>query len=332
MILTDDKVKSILANLSIEIERERPNELIALCPGHELRTGSADNDPSWSINTETGLHHCFSCGYKGNLLTLVAEQKEFYTQWDRLDLEGAKEWLRQNSTIDLPTLIKQMEEIKDSYIAIPKPVPMSEARLALFSNHIPTNALDSRLLTQEACSDFGVLWDKDSARWILPIRSWNEEDHLMGWQEKGFHERYFKNRPTGMAKSKTVFYSNVSRYIQNEYNDMMIVVESPLDAVRLGSMGIPNGVATFGTSVSPEQFAIFRTTKRLIFAFDNDDPGRATSLRMLDLCRKTGVECQFINYDKTNSKDIGEMSDFDIRVALDTAKHCVLGKKAILGE
>lgn len=329
MILTDEKIKTVLTNLNIEIENERGDEILALCPGHELRTGKVDQNPSWSINTETGVHHCFSCGYKGNLLTLVAEQKEFYTQWDRLDLEGAKEWLRQNTKIDLPTLIKQMEEVKDSYIAVPKPVPMSEARLALFSSSIPKNALDSRLLSQADCEAFGVLWDAQNSRWILPIYGW-DQDSLMGWQEKGYKDRYFKNRPTGMAKSKTLFYSAISRYATNAYDDLMIVVESPLDAVRLHSAGITAGVATFGTSVSPEQFAIFRTTKKLVFAFDNDEPGRAAALRMLDISRKTGVECHFINYTGVDKKDIGEMNDDEIIQSLSTAKHCVLGKAAIL--
>jgi len=330
MILTNDKIKSVLANLEIEVENERGDEILALCPGHELRTGKIDQNPSWSINAETGLHHCFSCGYKGNLLTLVAERKEFYTQWDRLDLDGAKEWLQQNSTIDLPTLIKQMEEIKESYITIPKPVPMSEARLALFSRDIPQDALASRSITQSDCEAFGVLWDTQNSRWILPIYSWYQ-DSLMGWQEKGFGEKYFKNRPTGMAKSKTVFYSAPSRYATNAYDELMVVVESPLDAVRLHSVGITAGVATFGTSVSADQFSIFRTTGKLVFAFDNDDPGRTASLRMLDISRKTGVECHFLNYNGIDKKDIGDMSNDEIINSILTAKHCVLGKAAILG-
>jgi len=324
MILTDDKVKAVLVNLNIEIERERGDEITALCPGHELRTGKVDQNPSWSINTETGVHHCFSCGYKGNLLTLVAEQKEFYTEWNRLDLEGAKAWLRQHSTIDLPMLIKQMQEVKDSYIVIPKPVPMSEARLALFSHSIPKNALDSRLLSQESCSKYGVLWDTENSRWILPIRTWEDND-LMGWQEKGYRERYFKNRPTGIAKSKTLFNSK-----DTSYNKRMVVVESPLDAVRLYAAGISGGVATFGTAVSPEQLHILRKAEDLIFAFDNDDAGRTAALRMLDLSRKTGFECKFFNYSGIDQKDIGGMMDNEIYKGLETAKHCVLGKAAIL--
>jgi DNA primase len=75
-----------------------------------------------------------------------------------------------------------------------------------------------------------------------------------------------------------------------------------------------------------------RETENLIFAFDNDAPGRTAALRMLDLCRKTGVECKFFNYDGVEYKDIGEMTDNFIHRGIEAAKHCVLGKAAILGE
>lgn len=325
MIFKDNEIQSILFKLSIEIEQERGSELTALCPGHELRTGTKDNNPSWSMNIDTGVHHCFSCGYKGNLLTLVAEQLDFKTEWGRLDLDAAKSWMRTNTGIDLELIVKQMEEIKSSYIAIPKPVEMSEARLALYTDEIPEWALEARKLTLEACKGYGVKWERERNNWILPIRSW-EQGKLLGWQEKGQELRYFKNRPTGILKSSTLF--NDGTYINNRF----IVVESPLDAVRLRSVGIFGGVATFGASVSPEQLSYIRSeAESIVFAFDNDAAGVTASLRMLDLSRKTGFECKFFNYDETDSKDIGDMSEDAVRYGIETARHCVLGKAAILG-
>jgi len=324
MVLTDNEVKSILFKLGIDTWTERGDEITALCPGHELRTGRIDNNPSWSINVESGVHHCFSCGYKGNLLTLISEQLEFKTEWGRLDLEAAKSWLRNNSQIDLELIVKQMEEIKSSYIAIPKPVEMSEARLALYRiNEIPEWALEARDITLEACQAYDVMWDAENDNWILPIREW-EHAKLLGWQEKGQGKRHFKNRPAGVLKSTTLFNDK-------QVSNTMIIVESPLDAVRLRSVGISGGVATFGASVSPEQFKLFREAENVVFAFDNDTAGREASLRMLDLSRKTGFECKFFNYMQANVKDIGDMSEDAIRLGIDKARHCVLGKAAILG-
>jgi len=326
MPLTSNEVKSLLFKLGVEAWAERGDEITALCPGHELRTGVVDNNPSWSINTESGVHHCFSCGYKGNVLTLIAEQKEFKTEWGRLDVDAAKNWLRENSQIDLDLIVKEMEEVKYSYIAIPKPVEMSEARLAVYTSQIPVWALNARGLTAGACRMFTVRWDTQNEAWILPIRDY-ETGKLIGWQEKGQVIRHFKNRPTGVLKSSTVF--NSGSYPQPE---SFIVVESPLDAVRLQSLGIPNAVATFGASVSPAQLNIIRSNaESIVFAFDNDTAGQAASLRMLDLSRKTGFECKFFNYGDSEAKDVGDMSEDAIRYGIETAKHCVLGKAAILG-
>jgi hypothetical protein len=64
---------------------------------HFARTGKADNSPSWWINLSTGMHICFSCGYKGNLLQLVCDVKDFHLTWNGVsvyDYDAAKEWLK----------------------------------------------------------------------------------------------------------------------------------------------------------------------------------------------------------------------------------------------
>lgn len=324
MLLAEGKLKTVLYKLNIPVESERGDEITAICPGHELRTGQADNNPSWSINTETGVHHCFSCGYKGNLLTLVAEQLSFITDNNRLDIDTAKRWLTNNSGIDLEAIARQLESIKDSYVVLPKPVPISEARLAVYSK-VPDWALESRNLTFDAAIAFGVRWDNNAFNWILPIRDW-ENNTLLGWQEKGQVNRHFKNRPTGVLKSQTVFSDGGASY------KTCIVVESPLDAVRLRSMGIEGAVSTFGASISTEQLRIIRSHyEQIIFALDNDPMGRGSSTRILELTRNSGFECKFFNYSETDAKDVGDMSEDEIHFGLDNARHCVLGKAALLG-
>jgi 5S rRNA maturation endonuclease (ribonuclease M5) len=323
MLLAEGKLKAVLYKLNINPEFERGDELTAICPGHEIRTGKYDNNPSWSINTESGVHHCFSCGYKGNLLTLVAEQLALVTENDRLDIDAAKRWLTINSGIDLEMLVKQMESIKEAHLVLPKPVPISEARLAIYSK-VPAWALGSRDLTTEACEYYGVLWEESTSNWILPIRTW-EDDTLLGWQEKGQVNRHFRNRPAGVLKSQTIFNDGLGLA-------RCIVVESPLDAVRLRSMGVNGGVSTFGAAISNEQLSIIRNNyEKIVFAFDNDPMGRKASNRMLELSRSMGFECEFFNYSQTDAKDVGDMSEDEIHFGLDNARHCVLGKAALLG-
>ena len=48
-------VVDALGNLGIEYE-EHGVEALALCPMHAERTGKEDNNPSWWINLESGMH------------------------------------------------------------------------------------------------------------------------------------------------------------------------------------------------------------------------------------------------------------------------------------
>jgi hypothetical protein len=281
---------------------------------HKYRVGKEDNNPSWSINANTGAHHCFSCGYKGNLLTLISDLLEYG------DLEKAKSWLRSNTDVDWDLVSKQLEEAKKTYVHLPKLVPMSEARLAVFKE-VPSWAANDRGLTVEACTTYGVCWRDTDSTWVLPIRSL--EGKLLGWQEKGHLSRKFFNRPPGVPKSKTLFGMDCWSPGQ------MIVLESPLDAVKLKSVGIPGGVATFGAVVSQDQIEIMRQAETLIIAMDNDEAGKKASKFLLESFRRLGLECWFFNYGDSDKKDIGDMSPDEIDWGLANARHCVLGGAAL---
>ena len=310
----DGEVERTLLRLSI-VSIPRNRELGALCPMHEYRTGKKDNNPSWSINAVTGAHNCFSCGYKGNLLTLISDLLEYG------DLEKAKSWLRTDVELDIDFISRQLDEARKTYIHLPKLVPMSEARLAIFSD-VPEWAAKARDISIDACHKYGVRWQANDSSWILPIRTL-DHNKLFGWQEKGQLSRRFFNRPPGVPKSKTLF------GLDCWDGDQMIVVESPLDAVRLSSVGIQGGVATYGAIVSNDQIDIMRRAKTLVIALDNDGPGKKASSQLLSAFRKGGLECWFFNYGDFQVKDIGDMSLDQIHWGIDNARHCVLGEAAI---
>lgn len=319
---SEGSVEGVLLTLGIETS-QRGDELLGLCPMHLERTGQEDNNPSWSMNAETGVHHCFSCGYKGTLLTLVGEIKEFTTQWGRVDFDAAKDWLRNNIEVNFEYLARQLEEARNTYVPFSAPVEMSEARLAVFDPVAPEWALSARSLTEGASAIYGVRWNPLKNSWITPIRT-PQTNKLMGWQEKSQTERFFRNRPTGVAKSKTLFGLDAFK------GGTMIVVESPLDAVRLQSLGIVGGVSTFGASVSDDQLRLMRAADKLIIAMDNDAAGKKSSSDLLARTRKEGIECWFLNYNGSEFKDIGEMPEDLVYYALETSKHSVFGERAFL--
>lgn len=301
-------VETVLARLHID-GIQRGDNITASCPMHSFVKGVEDANPSWGIHVSTGLHNCFSCGYKGNLLTLVS---------DYLDLGGieeAKLWLNQLLEVDWEFLSQQLEEARRTHYSVPRLVPMSEGRLGIF-DEVPEWAAKDRKLTVDSCNHFGIRWRSTDSTWIIPIRT--EEGQLLGWQEKGHLTRKFFNRPPGVAKSKTLF------GLHKWEGSQMIVVESPLDVVRLHTMGIDGGVAIYGAVSSADQIKLMRRSEKLIIALDNDDTGRESTKTLTAELRKQGMEYWKFNYNGYNVKDIGDMLESEVDYSLNHAIHCVL--------
>jgi hypothetical protein len=319
-------VPAALEALGIEYDT-RNSEANALCPAHLARTGKNDNSPSWWINLDTGQHLCFSCGYKGNLAQLVCDVNEFYIMgWDnrlRYDYDTAQTWLAEMHSIPVEQLLEMVKSLPNRLEAYPKPLEMSEARLAVFDEP-PLDVLNSRNITPEAAQAYGVLWDNKRKMWILPLRE-PQLNRLMGWQEKGTVDRTFRNRPAGLQRAKTLFGADV----QND--EIAIIVESPLDCLRLHAAGQVGGLATCGTTLSDEQVKLIRRSDKVICAFDNpnvDKAGKKASDEMRKLARKYSINLFFFNYGGSGKKDPGEMTDEEIRWGIANAKSSVLGELA----
>ena len=318
-------VLTVLEALGIEYE-EKATDALALCPMHERITGKEDNNPSWWINTEGGQHICFSCGYKGSLVQLVCDVKEFYLDtWGHLEYDYAtgRAWLSTVAEISMDRLAEILSDLPQYIKSPPAPLTMSEARLAVFVQP-PIDALEGRLVSAEAAETYGVLWDAQSRTWVLPLREPGSST-LMGWQEKGTVQRTFKNRPVGLTKSKTLFGIGT----QNEH--LVVVVESPLDCLRVHSAGISGAVAICGSSPSEEQVKLLRYSNKIVIAFDNpniDAAGRKASKEMLGYGRKYGLNLFFFNYGSSSKKDPGEMTDEEIRWGVENAVSSIFGEQA----
>lgn len=306
-------VEKVLLSLDVSLTAQRGDEVQGLCPMHKARTGTDDHNPSWWINTVTGVHFCFSCGYKGNIYTLVADLKG-------MDYFDAKDYVEKDSEIAVDVLLKRIRELPQ-YIPIQDDeIGMSEARLAVYTD-APDIELKKRFVTRTSVNDYGVLWDKENEAWILPIRD-ADSFNLLGWQEKGARGRFFRNQPVGVKKSKTLFGINAVKE-----NEMWVVVESPLDAVRLGALGY-NGVATFGAIMSEEQAKIMRRASVICAAFDNDEAGKKACEQMLGYARRYGIELKFFDYTGIDVKDIGDMLPSEVTRGIENAKDRVWGKAA----
>lgn len=308
--MTVEEMEETLNRLGIEVYSSRGSELQSHCPAHLQRTGKEDRNPSWWINADTGAHFCFSCGFKGGLQSLVS-----YVQG--IDYEDVVSWLDSGDR-KLSSALAKAVKPKEVFQEV---THITESMLSAFVVP-PDYALAARGLSIRLADYYELLWDHRNSSWITVIRD-PYTNKLMGWQEKSFSSRFFRNYPTGIQKSISLF--GYQQYSGGE----LIVVESPLDVVRLGSVGILGGVSTYGSIVSEEQFKLLKVSSKIIFAMDNDQAGKKSSIELFKKCRESGLDAWFFNYSHTDMKDVGAMSKEEILKGIDSAKHYVNGPKAV---
>lgn len=272
-------VEETLKSLGIDVLRHDQDELIALCPGHKMTTGKSDHNPSWSINERTGVHFCFSCGFKGNVYTLVRD----------LDGEQAAKSLLSDYEIHGSVAVEQGSKVSVSVRSAstvkPERRDFADSHLALYSDP-PDWALARRRLLTNDYKRYGVRWDDTNEAWILPLR-YPDTFRLMGYQVKAEKTRLFRNRPRAMPKADTLFGIDV---VQDATR--IVVVESPLDAVLLSDMDYP-AVAICGARVSDSQIGLLRDFDFVYFWLDNDRAGDAERDRL----RRASIPHSFVGTD-----------------------------------
>lgn len=300
--MTIEEMKDTLNSLGLNVNDTRGDEIQINCPAHKERTGKEDRNPSLWINADSGAFICFSCQWKGNIYTLI-EQVGGVAGGGNVDVAARVE----SSLRSRFQRLTNPKEVKHE-----EPVIIHESMLSAFKG-VPNFICLSRGLLPDVAWKYGVRWNSNDKSWIIPIRD-PLTNKLMGWQEKGHERRIFKN--TARVKKSDALFG----YDLYEGGDM-IVVESPLDVIRLASVGFPGGVAVYGCIVSDVQFNLIRGGKRVIFAMDNDKAGNEATRDMLRRSKEAGLECWLFNYSQTDMKDVGGMSQAEIVWGLENATH-----------
>jgi hypothetical protein len=292
---TGDQLVAVLERLGVAITTVGDTEVGGRCPVHHLVVGKEDRSPSWSMNLYSGLWICYSCGAKGNLSQLVLQLTD-----------SSDEAMLVNEHI----LRSGLDRLK---AGVPDPVDsLPSVDLSVFRKFkaVPEQLLEYRRIEPEVAQRFGIRWDPQPRHWIIPIIS--PTGDLWGWQAKG--KDYFRNIPTGVPKSRTLF--GIERFKAQ----IAVLLESPLDVVRLASLRpglLTHGLATFGAHVSTEQLNLLsRWADTIVIALDNDEAGIEAAQKVARNCPRPRGGINFLRYEHTNAKDIGDMTNDEIEEAL----------------
>lgn len=267
----------ILKKIGIKNLNILDNDIMGSCPLHE------DNNPSWGVNKITGQYNCFSCGDRGNLITLIAKQMDISSseavkvlyqfagismKMDELVI-GSKMVYRQIKKMLKPKVCKQKEKKVDAIISLPLNVTYNFIHgVEYFKN---------RGINEATLRRYGITFCTSGFyknRAIIPILDYNGK--LVNFEARDI---------TGIAEKKVLYPKGVN--INNTlYNlqyardiNSVIIVEGLMDVLYLSQMGF-NVVSTYGVNISERQEQLLnKYFSRVYMAYDGDKAGRVGMIK-----------------------------------------------------
>lgn len=306
--------------------KKRGRKFIGLCPFH------SEKDPSFTVDEEKQLFHCFGCGTGGDVFSLVMEK-------ENISFPEAIKYLAEKYRIPLPQQSKLSPEVLKLEEKLFK---INEMALAFFRKNLfntkegakAVEYLEKRGLSEKtfeelklgyalnswnaAVSHFkemgvaeslldkaglampgrknGGLYDRFRGRIIFPI--FNLTGKVLAFGGRTIIEadpKYLNSPETPVySKGKHLYGLNITKEFVRDKGEL-ILVEGYMDFVSLYQSGIRNCAASLGTALTPHQVSLaMRFAPRLVINYDGDAAGRSATLRALSISFEKGIQTQVV--------------------------------------
>ncbi|MBL7075483.1 DNA primase [candidate division KSB1 bacterium] len=289
--------------------KRRGKNYFGLCPFHQEKT------PSFAVNPEKGIYHCFGCGAGGNVFSFLMEH-------EKISFPEAVRLLAQRSHIELPPERKPDEGSKENDILFPvnemaaqffqqelKKHPRVQAYLEgrgysgeivetfrigysppgwdNLLNFAAKQGIKTRLLlrlglaVQKEGSD--RVYDRFRERLMFPIL--NLSGRVAGFGGRNLAEgedipKYLNSPESSIYQKGSLLYGLYHNRDGIRREEMALIVEGYTDLLCLVQYGIGNAVATLGTALTERQALLLkRYTSRVGLVFDADSAGAEAALR-----------------------------------------------------
>jgi DNA primase len=294
-----------------------------LCPFH------AEKTPSFMVNEEKQIFHCFGCGEGGDAFTFLMKvghfsfpeaveelAKRYGVKLPSRELSPAqKKETAQRETLfqinqiasdyfhDLLTQRREGEEGR-KYISqrgINREI-IAEHRLGYSTDRWDglVQHLQGKKVSLELAWKLGLIFPKKKEGWYDAFRGrvlfpiFDLHQRIVGFGGRMIREgqpKYLNSPESSIYHKGEVLYGlPVARRYATE-KDGVIIAEGYFDLLTLQQYGLKHSVATLGTALTPQHIrTLKRYTKNLITAFDADPAGVQATLRSLPLFLEEEVE------------------------------------------
>ena len=300
-----------------------------LCPFHSEKT------PSFSVNPERQIYHCFGCGKGGGVINFIMEI-------ENLSFPDAVEFLASRSGMQLPQegpdenrsrrtrmleLNREAARWFHGQLTSPSGRPAQEyiekrgigGMVRPFGlGYAPdswSSLLDSmrRLGYSEAelisaglarAGKKGGAYDYFRNRLIFPVI--DVRGSVIGFSGRILDDgepKYLNSPDTPVySKSRSLFALNLAKKSKSGY---ILLAEGNIDVVSLHQAGFDSAVASLGTALTPDQARLLsRYTKQLVICYDNDAAGQKAAQRAIGILQPLDLQVKVLQI--TGAKDPDE--------------------------
>lgn len=294
---------------------------LGLCPFH------AEKTPSFTVNEEKAIFHCFGCGAGGNVF-------HFLMQYEHLSFPEAVERVAKRygiavERLERPAARREAEERERLY-------HLNERAAAYFHEvlfgrpegkkaleYLRTRGVKEELarrfylgyappggqglvaylkregLSLDQAVRLGLIGERGPQRYgekffdrvIFPIAS--ASGKISGFGGRVIAQgmpKYLNSAETPLFRKGATLYGLFQAKEAIRELDRVVVVEGYLDVLALHQFGISYAVATLGTALTPEHVRILgRYTKNIIALFDGDEAGRKAAARSFEIFLEGGL-------------------------------------------
>lgn len=297
-----------------------------LCPFHQEKT------PSFHIDRERGLWHCFGCGLGGDIYDFVmrissqsfAEAVETLAKRAGVRLERSPEEVRNASERD--RLYRALEAAAGFFREqLQHPVRGTPARDYLKRRGVDAETAErfrlgyappgwDELLKASGTKGYqpallasgGLVQPRPSGdgfydlfrhRLIFPILDLQDRPIAFGGRalDDEAQPKYLNSKETPVfAKGRTLYALNWAREAIRQH-DEIVVVEGNMDVLTCHQFGITNAVASLGTSLTADQVLLMkRFAGRAILVYDADAAGMAAMERAMSLFEEADLPVRVV--------------------------------------
>jgi DNA primase len=287
-----------------------------LCPFHSEKT------PSFMVNEEKQIFHCFGCGEGGDVFTFLMKAGHF--SFPQAVEELAKRYgvrlpSRELSTTQKKEMAKkeilfQINQVASEYfhdLLITRPEG-GEGRKYLSQRRIGQEVivehrlgystdrwdglvqhLKEKNVSLELARELGLIFPKKREGWYDAFRGrilfpiFDLHQRVVGFGGRVIREgqpKYLNSPESSIYHKGEVLYGLqvAKRYAAEK--DCVIIVEGYFDLLTLQQYGLKHSVATLGTALTIQHIrTLKRYTKNVITLFDADQAGVQATLRSLPL-------------------------------------------------